>query len=152
MPVRQITAPELQDLLALYRHLHDADDPLPEPAVVDAVWQELMANPRYRYFGSYVEGALVASCAVTVIPNLTRACRPYGVIENVVTHIDHRKRGHGKAVLAQALAFSWSQGCYKAMLLTGRKDEGTFRFYASCGFDRHDKQAFIAKMPVVGAG
>ncbi len=143
--IRQVAASELKALLALYRHLHEADDPLPQDARVQAVWQELLANPRYRYLGGYVNGQLVSSCTLTVIPNLTRACRPYGVIENVVTHADHRGRGHGKAVLAQALAFAWAQDCYKVMLLTGRKDEATFSFYEAAGFDRHGKQAFIAK-------
>jgi GNAT superfamily N-acetyltransferase len=86
-------------------------------------------------------------CTITVIPNLTRGCRPYGVLENVVTHADHRNRGHGKAILAYALAHAWSQRCYKVMLLTGRKDDATLRFYESAGFDRHDKQAFVAKPP-----
>lgn len=36
-------------------------------------------------------------------------------------------------------------GQYKVMLLTGRKDEGTFKFYESAGFDRHTKQAFVAR-------
>jgi len=36
---------------------------------------------------------------VEVIPNLTRACRPYGVIENVVTHSSHRGQGWGHALL-----------------------------------------------------
>jgi hypothetical protein len=31
------------------------------------------------------------------------------------------------------------------MLLTGRKDEGTRRFYEQAGFDPHDKQAFVAR-------
>jgi hypothetical protein len=31
------------------------------------------------------------------------------------------------------------------MLLTGRKNEGTYQFYESVGFDRHAKQAFLAK-------
>ena len=35
--------------------------------------------------------------------------------------------------------------CYKAMLLTGRKNEGIYRFYESAGFDRHAKQTFVAK-------
>jgi hypothetical protein len=51
-------------------------------------------------------------------------------------------------VLAEALSFAWSQGCYKVMLMTGRKDEATFQFYESAGFNRNDKQAFIAKTPV----
>jgi GNAT superfamily N-acetyltransferase len=109
------------------------------------VWRELLTRDRHRYFGCYVGEALVSSCAITVIPNLTRACRPYGVIENVVTHASHRKNGYGKALLKHTLSYAWDQGCYKVMLLTGRKDEATYRFYESAGFDRHEKQAFIAK-------
>jgi len=50
-----------------------------------------------------------------------------------------------KAVLAHALDDAWRQNCYKVMLLTGRKDEATLRFYEHAGFDPHDKQAFVAK-------
>jgi GNAT superfamily N-acetyltransferase len=145
MEIRQVAPSELGELLALYRHLHHVDDPLPDSAAVEAVWQELLDNRRYRCLGAYVDEKLVSSCALTLIPNLTRGCRPYGVIENVVTHAEYRTRGYGKAVLAEALSFAWSRDCYKVMLLTGRKDEATFRFYESAGFNRHDKQAFIAK-------
>ena len=146
MEVHQVGASELKDLLALYKYLHDADDPLPNAATVEAVWQELLGNPRYKYFGGYVGGKLIASCALTVVPNLTRGCRPYGVIENVVTHADHRKQGHGKAVLAEALSFAWSQGCYKVMLMTGRSDPAVLAFYESCGFVR-GKTAFQIRQP-----
>jgi GNAT superfamily N-acetyltransferase len=145
MQVRQITATELNELLSLYRYLHEQDDPRPSDAEVQATWQELLENPRYRYLGAYADEQLVSSCAITIIPNLTRGCRPYGVIENVVTHAGFRGRGYGKAVVAEALSFAWASGCYKVMLLTGRKDEATFRFYETAGFDRHEKQAFIAK-------
>jgi GNAT superfamily N-acetyltransferase len=60
-------------------------------------------------------------------------------------NISFRSQGHGKAVLATALSHAWSVGCYKVMLLTGRKDQATFEFYEAAGFDRHEKQAFIAK-------
>ncbi|MBB4014957.1 hypothetical protein GGR36_004325, partial [Niveibacterium umoris] len=39
----------------------------------------------------------------------------------------------------------WAVGCYKVMLLTGRKDSNTLRFYQSAGFSSDDKQGFIAK-------
>jgi len=143
--VRELRSQELQSLLGLYAHLHERDDPLPPPAVVEAVWAEAIANPRIKYFGGFAAGALVSSCTLTVIPNLTRACRPYGVIENVVTHAAHRGQGWGKAVLAHALGEAWRQHCYKVMLLTGRKDESTLRFYEQAGFDRHGKQAFVAR-------
>lgn len=145
MNIREIQADELQSLLSLYTHLHERDDPPPSAAVAEAVWSEALANPRIKYLGGFSSGLLVASCTLTVIPNLTRACRPYGVIENVVTHAAHRGRGWGKAVLAFALAAAWRQDCYKVMLLTGRKDQATLRFYERAGFDQNDKQAFIAK-------
>ncbi|MDR1996053.1 GNAT family N-acetyltransferase [Azonexus sp.] len=145
MNIRELQPHELQLLLALYAHLHECDDPLPPDAMIEAVWSEAVGNPRIKYFGGFAAGALVTSCTLTVIPNLTRACRPYGVIENVVTHAAHRGQGWGKAVLAHALGEAWRQHCYKVMLLTGRKDEGTLRFYEQAGFDRHGKQAFVAK-------
>lgn len=145
--VRPLGLGELEELLALYAHLHRADAALPDRAAVQATWTELMSNPRYRYFGGYVDHELVASCALSVIPNLTRGCRPYGVIENVVTHASQRRRGLGKAVLLAALEHAWSQGCYKVMLLTGRKDEETRRFYESAGFSADAKQGFLASPP-----
>jgi hypothetical protein len=48
-------------------------------------------------------------------------------------------------MLKHALAYAWSVESYKVMLMTGRKDESTLRFYQAAGFDRHGKQAFIAK-------
>ena len=145
MNIREIQSHELQLLLSLYAHLHERDDPPPSAAVTEEVWSEALANPRIKYFGGFALDSLISSCTLTVIPNLTRACRPYGVIENVVTHSAHRGKGWGKAVLAHALTDAWGQNCYKVMLLTGRKDEATLRFYEQAGFDRHDKQAFVAK-------
>ena len=87
----------------------------------------------------------MSSCALSVVPNLTRGCQPYGVIENVVTHADYRGKGYGKAVLRQALEYAWKRDCYKVMLLSGRKSEAVYRFYESVGFDRHAKQAFVAR-------
>lgn len=115
--------------------------------VTRSVWNELLSSERYRYYGVFVDGQLVSSCALTIVPNLTRSCRPYGILENVVTHAGHRRKGYATALLKETLAGAWAAHCYKVMLLTGRKDEGTFRFYEAAGFDRNAKQAFVAKPP-----
>lgn len=143
--IRPLTHDDLDALLDLYYHLHANDVPLPERNDVEQVWRTALAMPGSRYYGAFDDSTLVAACAITVIPNLTRGCRPYSVIENVVTHEDHRRRGWGRAVMTAALDFAWSQRCYKVMLLTGRKDESVWRFYESLGFDRHDKIAFVAR-------
>lgn len=145
MKIRLLQSNDLDGLLALYAHLHRSDDPLPSEEVVAGVWREILANPHHHVFGGYVGGQLVSSCALTIIPNLTRGCRPYSVIENVVTHAEHRNRGYGKAILAHALAHAWAAGCYKVMMLTGKKDAATLRFYESAGFDGNEKRGFVAK-------
>ncbi|WP_243759465.1 GNAT family N-acetyltransferase [Achromobacter insolitus] len=145
MLIRELGQPDLKELLVLYAHLHEVDEPTPPLAIVESVWSELLSSPRFRYFGAILDGQLVASCNLTIIPNLTRACRPYGLIENVVTHRAYRNRGFGKAVLARAVKVAWEQDCYKVMLMTGRKDEATLRFYQPAGFDPKGKQAFVAK-------
>ena len=147
MQVRVLHTADLDDLLALYAHLHEQDLPLPDRTAVELVWNEALSNPRIKYFGGFVGTALVSSCTITVIPNLTRACRPYGLIENVVTHTLFRDAGRAKRLLHEALAYAWGQRCYKVMLLTGRKDEATLRFYEQAGFSREGKTGFIAKAP-----
>ena len=145
MDIRTLGEDDLDALLALYAHLFVATNPMPTHDQAAAIWRELLAGERYRYFGGFVDGELISTCALTMVPNLTRAGQPYGLIENVVTHADYRQRGYGRAVLHAALAHAWQQGCYKVMLMTGRKDAATLRFYESAGFDGDEKQGFIAK-------
>lgn len=145
MYLRILSTTDLPALLELYKHLHVSDDPLPPHNELEAVWQEILANARIRYFGGFIANEMIASCTITLVPNLTRGCRPYGIIENVVTHSGHRRHGHGTAILRAALDYAWSEHCYKVMLLTGRKDKDTLHFYESAGFDPNGKQAFIAK-------
>lgn len=145
MDIRPLAQNDLVSLLILFRDLHKLDEPLPPSEKVERTWSEVLATSRSVCFGGFIGADLVSSSTVTVIPNLTRGCRPYGLVENVVTSSRHRRRGYGSALLRAALSHAWSTGCYKVMLLTGRKDEATFRFYRSAGFDENEKQAFVAK-------
>lgn len=145
METRELHEGELDDLLALYSHMHASDDPLPERREVEAVWKQVRDSRSFRYLGVFVDGRLVSSCTLSIIPNLTRGCRPYGVIENVVTHAAHRRRGCGTAVLKKALALARESRCYKVMLCTGRKSKEIGSFYESAGFDGQVKRAFLAK-------
>lgn len=145
--IRPLSQTNLDALLALYAELNPDDAPLPDRATVLAVWESIQQDPKMVCLGGFLGDTLVCTCIMTVIPNLTRACRPYALIENVVTTAAHRRKGYAHALLRHAQNMAWQQGCYKLMLLTGRKDEATLRFYDSAGFDRHAKQAFYAAAP-----
>ena len=142
--IRPATHGDMPGMLALYRHLNPAD-PIPDPAQAETAWSALLDSPLTTVFVADTGGVLVASCTLVVVPNLTRGARPYAVIENVVTHADHRRRGLGQAVLAAALDAAWGENCYKVMLATGSRNPGTLQFYESAGFVRNSKTFFEAR-------
>lgn len=144
--VRLIRDNELEQLLELYTHLHSNDPILRDKTEVKQLWKQIISNENMYYIVVDIDGQLVASCVLVVMQNLTRNARPYGLIENVVTHKDFRRQGFGKAVLSEALKISQEQNCYKVMLLTGSKEEGTLNFYEDAGFTRGEKTGFIAKL------
>ena len=126
---------DLPQLLALYLHLDPADR-FPTLDVAERRFEELQNYRGSAIFIGVLDGAVIASCTLIVIPNLTRGGQPYGLIENVVTHSAFRGRGFGKQVLQAAVAAAWQVDCYKVMLMTGSKRPSTLAFYASAGFEQ----------------
>ncbi len=139
--IRRAGQGDLPGLLALYRHLHP-DDPALDPARAAATWEQMLASNMVTVLVADEDGILVSTCMLVVVSNLTRDAAPFALIENVVTHAHHRKRGHGHAVLDAALSAAWAAGCYKVMLMTGSRRESTLRFYERVGFEREGKTAF----------
>ncbi|MGO1120571.1 GNAT family N-acetyltransferase [Rhodovibrionaceae bacterium A322] len=142
--IRQARQEDLPSLLELYRDLHDNDVPL-SGARAQQVFDGILSAPHLQLFVLDQAGQISASCYLNILPNLTRGARPYGVIENVVTHHNARRLGLGKAVVQHALAAAWQAGCYKVMLMTGRPE--MVPFYEACGFTAGDKTALIARAP-----
>lgn len=79
---------------------------------------------------------LVSSCTLIIITNLTQSGRPFGLIENVVSNKEYRKKGYGTAILHKAVEIAKENNCYKVVLLTGRKEESVLRFYERAGFEK----------------
>jgi len=131
--IRAATVGDLDRLMILYTHLSVDNVPIPTQQAISVF------DSFTRFKGSVIlmgeiDTRLVASCAVVIIPNLTRQGMPYALIENVVTHKDHRARGYGHRLLEAASVHAWREGCYKIMLMTGSTDEKTHAFYERAGF------------------
>lgn len=140
--VREIKENELRELLELYVSLHEGS----APAMTEhlkSTWTSIMEDRNHHILVREVNGKIVSSCVCIVIPNLTRGIRPYAVIENVVTHCDHRGRGYATECLHYAREIAKRSNCYKMMLLTGSKEESTLNFYGRAGYNSTDKTAFI---------
>ncbi len=143
---RTIRYEELPKLLSLYRQLHPEDPEDHPEELLDPLWDEIYNDPNLYYIVMDENGEIVSSCTISIIKNLTRGLRPYGLIENVVTHKDYRKRGYGTRVLHKAIDIARKNNCYKVMLMTGSKNEDTLRFYEKAGFARGIKTGFIVNL------
>ncbi|MGK7866537.1 alpha/beta fold hydrolase [Falsiroseomonas sp. E2-1-a20] len=141
--IRTAGPDDLHGMLDLLRHLNDERAISAEAA--EEPWRALLESSDATVFVAEAEGGPVASCTLVIVPNLTRGGRPYALIENVVTHARHRRRGLGQRVLRAALEAAWAADCYKVMLATGSRQEATLRFYESAGFTRGGNTYFEAR-------
>lgn len=142
MTVRKIKENELSDLLALYTHLHELG--IPENSEhLQKTWSAIYNDTNHHIIVCEVDGKIVSSCVCVIILNLTRELRPYALIENVVTHTDHRGKGYATACLNFAKELAKEENCYKMMLLTSTKNNKTLHFYQNAGYNCIDKTAFI---------
>ena len=146
LDIRPVWETELAAMLELLSHLHAQDEPLPaEPALQD-VWQHILSDPKIHCLVGELDGQLVCTCIMTIVPNLTRGARPYGLVENVVTHAAYRNRGIGAQLMQHTLQLAWGAGCYKVMLLSGLHREEAHRFYERVGFEKR-RVGFVAVAP-----
>lgn len=144
-PVIRPARPEdLPGVLTLYRYLNP-DDPQPNAIKAESAWSTLIRSELTTVMVADAAGELVSTCTLMIVPNITRGVRPYALIENVVTHPEHRRTGLGRAVLSAALEVAWNADCYKVMLATGSDREETLRFYEKAGFKRGGKTFFEAR-------
>jgi ribosomal protein S18 acetylase RimI-like enzyme len=134
LDVRPVVDDELAALVALYSHLH-TDAAISMDLAIDR-FREIERHPGMTILAGFVGKEMASSCALVIIPNLTRAGRPYALIENVVTHPDHRRMGYGRTVIRKAIEVAFQANCYKVMLLTGLRNPGNIEFYESCGFSQ----------------
>lgn len=142
MEIREVNKTDLQPLLELYTQLHDNDMPAIDINLKN-LWNKITTDTNHHIIVGVIDGKLICSCVIIIIPNLTHGQQPYALIENVITHEKYRNKGFATAILKYARQIAISKNCYKIMLMTGAKKEETLNFYEKSGFNRNDKTAFV---------
>jgi GNAT superfamily N-acetyltransferase len=139
-------ASDLGRLLALFEASEVSSIAQPRDRA-EGIWTEILVRDGVTVFVSDTGERLAATCTLITAPNLLRAGRGHGFLENVVTHQDFRGQGYGRAVVQAALAKAWAEGCYHVLLQSGRADPRVHRFYESCGFEPGVRIGYVARRP-----
>ena len=150
MRIRKATPDDAEALHDLYFN-HLASSPHGDEQDM-GVWREKLArfeaDRLYHLLVGEMDGRIISSVTLIIIENLTNNARPYSVIENVVTHADHRTKHYATELMNYASKIAERHGCYKIMLMTGSKKDSTLRFYENCGYDKEEKTAFIKRFQI----
>lgn len=109
----------------------------------EEIWRDTLERRGVYVFVSEAGGRIAATCMLVTAPNLLRQGRCHGFLENVVTHPDLRRRGHGSTVVRAALAQAWAMDCHHVLLQSGRTDPGVRGFYEQLGFVPGRRTAYV---------
>ncbi|MEM9633769.1 MAG: GNAT family N-acetyltransferase [Pseudomonadota bacterium] len=142
---RPANVDDFADLVELYRHL-SPDDHAASEDLQKSTFTKMLAHPGMTVLVASLNDRLVATLTVVVIPNLTRGCAPYALIENVVTNVDYRGLGFGGQLMEVAKNCAWQAGCYKIMLMSGAQNQKAHAFYERAGFQK-SKTGFELRQP-----
>lgn len=133
LTVRAACRGDFDGLRKLYGHLVADDAPVAE-TLQRKTFAEMLLHPGLVLLLALKDQIPVSSCTLVMVPNLTRGCAPYALVENVVTHCDWRGRGIGRQLMQVAIDQAFEGGCYKIMLLSGAANTKAHRFYKRLGF------------------
>jgi ribosomal protein S18 acetylase RimI-like enzyme len=105
------------------------------PSYLDA-FDEVAASPYNTLFVAELDGQVVGTLQVTLIPGLINRGRKRAKLESV--HVDPALRGRriGEAMVAHAVDFARKNGAGLVELTSNKAREAAHRFYRRLGFDQ----------------
>ena len=148
MKIDKISESDLYSLVDLYSHyLDETQVPPLSKEMIQEIRGSIKENPCINYFGGKLNDSLVASCILTITPSFIRGGKAFGLIEHVVVHSDHRRKGLAQELIDFALDYAWQNGCTEVMLLSGSQNTKAHKLYEKLGFDPERKKGFIRFKP-----
>jgi GNAT superfamily N-acetyltransferase len=113
----------------------------PARAEAGRTWESILAQEGRFVLVAELAGEIVGTADLLIVQNLTHDLRPWAIVEHVVvadrtrSGASARRRGVGRALLAEAVARAQAAGCYKVQLLSRKDRSDAHRFYRAVGFE-----------------
>lgn len=138
MYIREAREEDAEQLSLLLREIDGEAFLLPEE-----IKEKLKVMQNYSFCKVFVaveegrDDTIVGTFTLYILDNLGHRGTPFAVVESVITHPDHRRKGVGRSMMLKAMEIAAERGCYKLVLSSDIKREGAHTFYDRLGFVRH---------------
>jgi len=139
LAVRAAVESDLPHVLALLDQMDDSMYPRRDDAgEADrlSVFRQMAADPSQHLLVADVDGRVVGTVHLIVIPHFSRTCKPSGLLESMVVDEAYRRKGVGAALLREVQRLAREAGCYKLALSSNLARRGAHRFYSRLGWKR----------------
>ncbi len=128
--IRKVTSGDLEQLLPILYQLsplkpHETED----KNKLAEILGDIIADKNHHIIVCEHQGQIIGTATLLIQQNLTHGGRPYGHIENVVTHKDARQKGIGKLLVTKLHEIAKQHGCHKVILECSKEN---VQFYQKC--------------------
>lgn len=101
-----------------------------------AIYKKLLASDYYFISVAQLEGQVVGTCSLLVIPSLQHG-RPWGLLEGLVVAENFRKQGIGRQLIGEMMRLAREKKCYKVILTSRFSKPDVHEFWEKRGFEKH---------------
>lgn len=87
-------------------------------------------------------GEILGTVTLNICLQALHGSRPYGVVENIIVHENHRSKNIGQKLLEYVEDYCRSINCHRIMLLSNSKRERAHQFFEKVGYDGSISKGF----------
>lgn len=127
-------------IVELYRELTISDSAVEHtrnPTIADyqLVFAEIRSDPRQKLLVAELQGEVVGTIVLLVVPNLSHNGTPWAFLENLIVTEKCRRKGVGRMLLEHAVGAARRSGCHMVELCSDVRRKEAHRLYGSMGFE-----------------
>lgn len=145
MEIELISEKYVDDLLVLYNQLLPNEQFVNNSTLSETI-NKIESYDDYYILVGVINNVAVTTCSLIILPNITHGQRPYAIIENVVTHREHQKKGYAMKILQYAIDVAKGANCHKILLQTRRKELHVHKLYKHLGFSTKETTGYMIDM------
>ena len=97
---------------------------------------EIIKKNPYNFLLVYEEeGEILGTLTLNICLQALHGFRPYGIVENIIVHENHRNRNIGQKLLQYVEEYCKSIDCHRIMLLSNSQRLRAHQFFEREGYD-----------------
>ncbi len=132
MTIREIKEHDLDSIIKLYQEFWGDISNFKK---MQNLYKTLIMKPDYIILCAEIDNKVVGTAMGVICYELYGDCRPFMVMENLVTDKNYRKRGIAKSLLTELEIRAKNKDCSQIQFITDKNRYDAVSFYTSMGFN-----------------